>query len=126
MTLFASSSASDTDFTATLVDIFPNRYVLMLQEGIIRAAFRMTDRKRTLIKPERLYKYKIDLGATSYVIKKGHQIGVEISSSNFDRFDRNLNTAGGFGASADMVRATQKIYHSHIHPSHITLPIVPR
>jgi putative CocE/NonD family hydrolase len=126
MTLYASSSASDTDFTAAFVDIFPNGYVLMIQEGIIRAAFRVTDRKQTLIKPERLYKYEIDMIATSYVIQKGHRLGVEISSSNFDRFDRNLNTAGGFGASADMVRATQKIYHSHVYPSHITLPIVPR
>ncbi len=126
MTLYASSSAPDTDFTAALVDIFPNGYTLLIQEGVIRAAFRQNHRKRTLIKPERLYKYEIDLAAASYYIQKGHQLGVEITSSNFDRYDRNLNIAAGFGAEADTVIATQKIYHSSVYPSHITLPITPR
>lgn len=126
VSLYAASSAVDTDFTAALVDVFPDGYIHLIQEGIIRASYRNSDSKLAPIEPEKVYEYKLDLWATSYVIKKGHKLGVEISSSNFDRFDRNPNTGKPFGTSPETIKATQKIYHSARYPSRITLPIIPR
>ncbi len=126
VTLYASSSACDTDFTAALVDVFPNGYCHLIQEGIIRARYRDSDRDPTLITPGEVYEYTIDLRATSFVIKQGHCIRVEISSSNFNRFDRNPNTGNKFGVDDELIKATQKIYHSKEFPSHITLPLTPR
>ena len=124
--LYAASSAKDTDFTATLVDVFPNGYIHMIQEGIIRASFRNPADPPSHIEPEKVYEYKIDLVATSYVFKSGHQIRLEISSSNFNRFDRNPNTGNPFGTDATTQKAVQTIFHDILHPSHITLPIIPR
>ena len=73
-----------------------------------------------------IYEYTIDLWATANLFKKGHQIRVEISSSNFARFDRNTNTGGEIGAEATFVPALQTVYHTSEYPSHITLPVVPR
>jgi len=126
VTLYAASSAPDTDFTAALVDVFPDGYLHLIQEGIIRASYRESDTQPTLIESEKVYEYNIDLWATSHVIKAGHRIRVEVSSSNFDRFARNLNTGNEFGTSAEMVTAEQKIYHSAEYPSHVMLPINPR
>jgi putative CocE/NonD family hydrolase len=126
VTLYASSSAPDTDFTAALVDLFPDGYAHLIQEGIMRASFRHSNEKQVLIKPEKIYKYQIDLNATSYLIKQGHKIRVEISSSNFDRYDRNLNTGNPLGISDKMEVAIQKIYHTRKYPSHVTLPVIPR
>ena len=78
------------------------------------------------IEPGQIYQYEIDLWATSYVVQPGHRIRVEISSSNFPRFARNLNTGNPFGMSNEIAVATQTIYHSTDHPSHITLPVIPR
>lgn len=126
VTLYAASSARDTDFTATLVDVFPDGYAHMIQEGIVRARFRNSDREVSLIESGKTYEYTIDLWATSHVVKKGHKIRIEISSSNFNRYDRNPNTGNEFGMDAETVKATQTIYHDAKHPSHITLPIIPR
>jgi len=126
VTLYAASSARDTDFTATLIDIFPDGYAHMIQEGIVRARYRNSDREASLIEPGKVYEYIIDLWATSHVVKKRHKIRVEISSSNFNRYDRNPNTGNEFGMDAETVKATQTIYHDAKHPSHITLPIIPR
>jgi len=126
VTLFAASSARDTDFTATLVDVFPDGYVHMIQEGIVRARYRNSDSEASLIDSGEIYEYTIDLWATSYVVKQGHRIRVEISSSNFNRWDRNLNTGNEFGTYDKVVKAKQTIYHDKKHPSHITLPIIPR
>jgi len=126
LTLFAASSATDTDFTATLVDVFPDGYAHMIQEGIVRARYHNSDSEASLIEPGKIYEYTIDLWATSYVVKQGHRIRVEISSSNFNRWDRNPNTGNEFGMDDKVVKATQTIYHDKKHPSHITLPIIPR
>ena len=124
--LYAASSARDTDFTAALVDVFPDGYAHLIQEGIVRARYRESDREPTPIEPGRIYQYVIDLWATSYVVRRGHRIRVEISSSNFDRWDRNPNTGHEIGMGAEVVKAEQTIYHDTEHPSCITLPIVPR
>ena len=124
--LYAASTAPDTDFTAALVDVYPDGYAQLIQEGIQRASFRESDTEPTPIEPGRIYRYDIDLWATSYVVQPGHRIRVEISSSNFPRFARNLNTGNPFGISDEVAVATQTIYHNTEYPSHITLPVIPR
>ncbi len=125
-TLYAASSACDTDFTATLVDIFPNGYAHQIQEGIVRARYRNTGEAPSTIKPGEVYEYTIDLWATSYVVKRGHSLRVEISSSIFNRYDRNPNTGEPFGLAVKPIQASQTVYHTVAYPSHITLPIIPR
>ena len=126
VTLHASSSARDTDFTGKLVDVEPNGYARNLTDGIIRARYRQPRQPANLIEPGRIYEYTIDLWATSNVFKKGHRIRLEISSSNFPRFDRNTNTAEPIGSDSEFVAALQTVYHTSEYPSHVTLPIVPR
>jgi putative CocE/NonD family hydrolase len=125
VTLFASSSAVDTDFTAKLVDVHPDGYAQNLTDGIIRARYRESEKQPSLLEPGKIYEYNIDLWATSNVFKAGHCIRVEISSSNFPRFDRNPNTGRAFGDDAELIPSIQTIYHDAAHPSHIVLPIIP-
>jgi len=124
--LFASSSAADTDFTAKLIDVSPDATPYNLTEGILRAKFRLSRSEATPIQPGKIYEYKIDLWSTSNVFLKGHKIRVEVSSSNFPRFDRNLNTGQDAATSAAFVPATNTIYHDAAHPTALILPIVPR
>ena len=124
--LWAASSAPDTDFTAKLVDVHPDGYARNLQDGIIRARYRDSGASPTPIEPGRVYQYTIDLWATSNVFLTGHRIRLEISSSNFPRFDRNQNTGALFGADARVETAQQSIYHRSEFPSHILLPLIPR
>ena len=126
LTLYAASSAPDTDFTATLVDVHPGGKAINICEGIVRARFRESYEEPALIKPGTIYAYKIILWETSNLFKVGHQIRVEVSSSNFPRFDRNQNTGHTPGVDAEMQVAHQTIYHNVQHPSHITLPVIPR
>jgi len=125
--LFAKSSAVDTDFTAKLVDVWPNGMAQNLTEGILRARYReSTNGAPTPIKPGQVYEYKIDLWSTSNVFLKGHRIRLEVSSSNFPRFDRNLNTGKDSSTDATMVKATNTILHDNAHPSALVLPVVPQ
>ncbi len=124
--LFAATTATDTDFTAKLVDVWPNSYAQNLQDGIIRARYRTSNTHPTLITPDVVCEYTIDLWATSHVIKPEHRIRVEISSSNFPHYDRNLNTGGPLFKEKGFKRATQKIFHDAARPSHIILPLIPR
>ncbi len=125
--LFAKSSAVDTDFTAKLVDVWPNGFVQNLTEGILRARYRESTRGAGApIEPGKAYEYKIDLWSTSNVFKKGHRIRLEVSSSNFPRFDRNLNTGKNAADSASFVKATNTILHDPEHPSALILPVVPK
>ena len=126
VTLYASSSAVDTDFTAKLVDVEPCGCARNLTDGIIRARYRKPRHPASLIEPGQVYKYTIDVWATSNLFKKGHSIRLEISSSNFPRFDRNPNTGGLIGAETTLVPALQTVHHSDGYPSHVTLPVVPR
>lgn len=124
--LFAASSAVDTDFTALLADVDPNGYARFLTDGIVRARYRLTTKKAELIKPGRVYRYNIDLWATSNVFKKGHRIRLYISSSNFPRFNRNPNTGEEIYGARGMTKAWQTIYHDAEHPSALVLPVIPR
>ena len=125
VTLYASSSARDTDFTAKLVDVSPDGYARNLTDGIIRARYRSPRSSASLLQSGQVYEFNIDLWATSNLFRKGHQIRVEISSSNFPRFDRNLNTGESIAAGERFIPALQTVLHSAEHPSHVTLPVVP-
>jgi putative CocE/NonD family hydrolase len=125
-TLYAASTAVDTDFTAKLVDVRPDGYAHNLQDGIVRARFRTSVAESALIRPGRIYKYEIDLWSTSHVLFAGHRLRLEISSSNFPRFDRNPNTGNLVAEDAVLKPALQTVIHNAEHPSHVTLPIVPR
>lgn len=122
--LYASSSAMNTDFTAKLVDVCPDGRAIRLCEGIIRASFRNPEAPPSAIQPNKVYKYNISLWSTSNLFKEGHQIRVEISSSNFPRFDRNLNTGIFPAIDTTFEKATQTIYHSREYPSCIVLPVI--
>jgi len=124
--LYAASSAKDTDFTAKLVDVAPDGKALNLCDGIIRARYRNSDTNLELIAPGKSYQYEIDLWVTANLFKEGHRIRVEISSSNFPRFDRNPNSGKTFGTDTELLKADQTIYHDQMRASHILLPIIPR
>jgi putative CocE/NonD family hydrolase len=128
VTLYASSSAVDTDFTAKLVDVCPCGCANNLTDGIIRARYRNDMRKPELMTPGEVYRFEIDLWATSNVFGAGHRIRVEISSSNFPRFDRNPNTGGVIATTTreECIVAHLAVHHSQEYPSRITLPIIPR
>lgn len=123
--LYASSTATDTDFTAKITDVYPNGYSQILREGVIRARYRNSFKKQELISPGTVYEYTIDLWSVSHVFKQGHKIQVEISSSNFPKYDSNPNTGHRFGEDAEMQKATQTIFHESRYPSHVILPVVP-
>jgi putative CocE/NonD family hydrolase len=125
VTLYAASDAPDTDFTAKLVDVFPDGYAMNVAQGIIRARYRDSWEQPTLLDPGRVYQYTIDLWSTSNCFLRGHRIRVEISSSNFPQFDRNPNTGNPFGLDAELKPARQTVYHDADHPSHILLPVIP-
>ncbi|MEW6296939.1 MAG: CocE/NonD family hydrolase [Thermodesulfobacteriota bacterium] len=124
--LWASSSAVDTDFTAKLVDVHPNGYAQNLLDGIIRARYRESESTPTLMEPGKPYLFTIDLWATSNVFLPGHRIRLEISSSNFPRFDRNLNTGQPFGEGTAGVPAQQTVLHQDEMASYLLLPVIPR
>ena len=126
VTLSAASSASDTDFTAKLMDVCEKGCARNLTDGIIRARYRESSSTPRLISPGDVYSYTIDLGATSNVFKRGHRIRLEVSSSNFPRFDRNTNTGKVISTDGEPKPALQTILHNATHPSRVTLPIVPR
>ena len=122
---FASSSAVDTDFTAKLVDVYSDGTAINLCEGILRARYRDSRESPTLLTPGQVYPLTIDLWATSNVFKAGHRIRLEVSSSNFPRFDRNLNTGEPAATSERMATATNTILHDSEHPSALLLPLIP-
>jgi predicted acyl esterase len=130
--LFASSSAPDTDFTAKLIDVhppnhdYPNGYAMNLSDSIIRARYRNSFEKQELLEPGRKYKFTIQPYPTSNLFKKNHRIRLDISSSNWPRFDKNPNTGEPLGLNTKSEKATNTIYHDVEHPSCIILPIIPR
>lgn len=124
--LFAASDGPDTDFTAKLVDVFPDGTAWNLCDGIIRGRYRKGRGPAELLTPGRIEEFIIDLWVTSNLFRAGHAIRLEISSSNFPRFDRNLNTGAAIADDAQPRLARQEIFHDADHPSHVLLPVVPR
>ena len=123
--LYVSTSARDTDFTAKLVDVFPDGYARNLTDGILRLRYRESLEKSELLKPGQVYRVTIDAGVTSNVFLRGHRLRVEISSSNFPRFDRNPNTGGPIADETRLLKANQTVYHDKEHPSQVLLKVMP-
>jgi putative CocE/NonD family hydrolase len=123
--LYAASTAVDTDWTAKLVDVYPDGRPISLCDGIVRARCRESSDKPAFLQPGKAYRYEIDLWVTSNVFLAGHKIRVEISSSNFPRFDRNLNTNDPWATATKGVVATQTVFHDGQRASHILLPVIP-
>jgi putative CocE/NonD family hydrolase len=122
--LFAATDGPDTDFTAKLVDVWPSGYAMNLCDGIRRGRFLESRRASKLLEAGTVYEWRIEVGVTGNVFQKGHRIRLEISSSNFPRFDRNPNTWTEYGKSAEMRRAAQTVHHSRAYPSHVRLPVI--
>jgi len=129
--LWASSSAVDTDFTAKLVDVyppsadFPGGFDLNVGDSIVRARYRDSLVKPAPMKPGQVYAFTIELYPTSLVFKQGHRIRLDVSSSNFPRFDANPNTGEPLNDNRRWTVAENAIFHDAEHPSHILLPLVP-
>ena len=123
--LWATSSAPDTDFTAKLLDVHVDGYVQNVSEGIIRARYRNSHEELSWITPGAAHDYTIDLGYTATVFRRGHRVGLEVSSSNFPHFDRNPNTAHAFGRNGQLQKATQQVLHDLAHPSQLVLRVAP-
>jgi putative CocE/NonD family hydrolase len=123
--LFVKSSAVDTDFTAKLVDVAPDGFAQDLTEGILRMRYRASPEHAVLMNPGQIYEISLDLWATSNVFLRGHSLRLEISSSNFPRFDRNLNTGEEIKLARTLVAATNTILHDAQHPSALVLPVMP-
>lgn len=123
--LYAASSARCTDWTAKLVVVEQDGTAYNLCDGIQRARWREGGCEPKFIEPGKVYRYEIDLWMTSNEFLPGQRIRVDISSSNFPRFDRNPNTGNPFGQDAELKTAEQEVYHNKMYPSHIILPVVP-
>ena len=126
LVLYAASSAQDTDFTGKLVDVHPDGKAYNLCEGILRASYRQGLNKSVLLKPGKAQLFDVDLWVTSNLFQRGHRIRLEVSSSNFPRFDRNPNSGKPFGTDTELLAASQTIFHDRQHPSHLLLPVIPR
>jgi uncharacterized protein len=128
LVLYVSSTARDTDFTGKLVDVHPDGRAELLTDGILRARHRQSLSEPALLEPDHVYQVQLDLGATAMVFGAGHRIRLEVSSSNFPRFDRNSNTGGVIATerAADMLQAVNRVYHDRAHPSHLVLPCIER
>ncbi len=124
--LSVATSANDTDFTAKLVDVGTDGRPFIVCDGIQRMRYRLSLEKPVFVKRNAIYRIDIDAGVTSYVFLRGHRIRVEISSSNFPRFDRNLNTTRPVAVEANGVKAKQTVYHNARYSSAVILPIIPR
>ncbi|MFC1479510.1 CocE/NonD family hydrolase [Planctomycetota bacterium] len=124
LVLYAASSAADTDFTGKLMDIAPDGDARILTDGVVRARYRNGIDKPEFLASGEVVKYEIDLWFTSNEFQPGHRIGLAVSSSNFPRFNRNLNTGGDNERDSDFQTADQIIFHDKEHPSHLVLPVV--
>ena len=121
--LYASSSALDTDFTGKLCDVYPDGRSMLVCDGIIRARHRNTTRYDELMVPGTIYRFEIDLWETCIAFNAGHRIRVNISSSNYDRFDANPNTGDPWNEHTHTVPATNTIYHDAAHRSRMLLRV---
>ncbi len=128
LVLYVRSSARDTDFTGKLVDVHPDGRAMILTDGILRARYRGGFDRPESLTPGTVYRLEIDLVATANVFRAGHRIRLEVSSSNFPRFDRNTNTGGVIATETadDFIVATNEVLHDAAHPSHLLLPVIAR
>jgi hypothetical protein len=123
--LHVSTSAPDTDFTAKLIDVFPDGHARNLTDGILRLRYRHSLETPVPVHPGEICAITIDAGVTSNVFRAGHRVRLEVSSSNFPRFDRNPNTGRPVAEETELRSASQAVYHDRAHPSHLLLPVIP-
>lgn len=124
LVLFAASSALDTDFTAKLMDVAPDGDARLVCDGVVRARYRKGFEKAEFLTPGQIERYEIDLWFTSNEFQAGHRIALAVSSSNFPRIGRNLNTGGNNETDSHFVSAHQTVFHDTARPSHLLLPVV--
>jgi hypothetical protein len=123
--LYASSDGLDTDFTAKLVDVHPDGFCQRLTDGIVRGRFRDGMMEEKPLEPGTVHEFEVDLWNTSQVFQAGHRIRLEVSSSAFPKYDRNLNTGGPLATGTDMRVAENQVRHGGVYASHLILPVIP-
>ena len=123
--LFAATSARDTDFVARLVDVYPDGPAYNVADGVIRAKYREGLLSPKPVVPGEVNEYVIDMANVSIVFRRGHRIRLDVTSSNFPRIDRNMNTGNPLGADAEGIPAVQTVYHDATFASHLYLPVIP-
>lgn len=122
--LYGTSTASDTDWVVRLCDVWPDGRSMSVCDGILRARYRNSLERSELMVPGQIYRFEIDLWSTAQVFKAGHRLRVEVISSDFPRYDRNLNTGGPFAEEVRGEVATNTVFQDQEYPSHIILPIM--
>ncbi|MEE9248284.1 MAG: CocE/NonD family hydrolase, partial [Dehalococcoidia bacterium] len=123
LTLWAATSAPDTDWAAKLTDVHPDGNSYNVCDGILRASFRESLEKTTAVEPGEAYEYKIDLGPTAMLFRRGHRIRLQVSSSNYPAFARNLNSGAPHHQGKEARSAIQTVLHDADHPSRLILPV---
>ncbi len=123
--VYASTTGKDTDFTAKLSIVQPDGFIRNVEDGIVRARHLFDGRDDSgYVTPGEVYRYEIECGATALAVKTGERLQVEISSSNFPKYDRNPNTGIDPLAASEFVTATQTVYHTPEYPTHVVVPIL--
>jgi putative CocE/NonD family hydrolase len=125
-TLFAATDARDTDWYVMLLNVYPDGRAERIQEGVARARFRNGFDRPSLLEPNRVYQYDMDLWFAGMVIPAGNRLRVAVSSALFPKYDRNLNTGGDNERDTMFVSGHQSVFHDAAFPSHVTLPVIPR
>jgi putative CocE/NonD family hydrolase len=124
--VWAATDRRDTDWTLMLLDVFPDGHAERVQDGLVRARFRSSMSTPVAVVPGRVYRYDMDLWFTSMVFPAGHRLRVSVASALFPKYDRNLNTNGNYERDTTFVVAHQRLLHDAAHPTHVTLPVIPR
>jgi len=125
-TLYAATDARDTDWYVMLLNVYPDGKAERIQEAVARARFRNGFDQPSLLEPNRVYQYDMDLWFTGIVIPPGHRLRVVVTSALFPKYDRNLNTGGDNERDTEFLSAHQRVFHDAAFPSHVTLPLIPR
>jgi putative CocE/NonD family hydrolase len=121
--LFGRSSAPDTDWVVRLCDVWPGGRSMSVCDGILRGRYRNSAERAALMTPNQIYRFEVDLWATAQTFLPGHRIRVQVTSSDFPRYDRNLNTGGPFGEEARGQVAVNTVFHDAMRPSHVVMPV---
>jgi len=123
--LYVATSVNDTDFTAKLVDVEPDGHPLLVTDGIQRLRYRLSLLDPVFVKRNTPYQINIDAGVTSYVFSRGHRLRLEVSSSNFPKYDRNLNSTRPNAEQTKIIKARQSVFHDSRYTSAVVLPVIP-